>query len=156
MYLNIIIKSKNNNSLKSFLILFKTLSQNKKLKLNNILTVFHKKRFKKVFTVLKSPHVNKTAQEQFEYILFTKSVKIKSSQILKTLIILKKIQAMSFADIHIKIKFRINSISQKDKFIHNLKLKKGRIISKHLFELNQIKTYLLFANLYGKSCFKIV
>ena len=93
MYLNITISSKNNTSLKSFLKVFKTLGQSKALKLNKTLTVFQKKRFKKVFTILKSPHVYKTAQEQFESNLFAKNFKAQTFQILKTLIILKKIQS---------------------------------------------------------------
>jgi ribosomal protein S10 len=130
MYLNIAIRSKNYNSLKSFLRIFKTLTKTEELKLNKILKVFQHKRFKKVFTILRSPHVNKSAQEQFEYNLFVKYVNIKSQQILKILIILKKIKTISFSDIEIKLKFIINSISKKDISIYNLKSKKIRIVSK--------------------------
>ena len=130
MYLNIGIRSKNYNSLKSFVRIFKILTQTEELKLNKILKVFQKKRFKKIFTILRSPHVNKSAQEQFEYNLFAKHVNIKSHQILKTLIILKKIKTISFSDIELKIKFIINPKSKKDIFINNLKLKKIRIGSK--------------------------
>jgi ribosomal protein S10 len=166
MYLNITIRSKNYNSLKSFLSVFKTLTKKKKLKLNKILKVFQKKRFKKVFTILRSPHVNKSAQEQFEYNLFAKHVNIKSSQILKILIILKKIQTISFSDIEVKIKFIINPKSKKDIFIKNFVSKKIRLVSKKektikkkkktfraLGKFEQIKLYLLYMNLYGKSSF---
>ena len=161
MYLNIGIRSKNYNSLKSFVRIFKILTQTEELKLNKILKVFQKKRFKKIFTILRSPHVNKSAQEQFEYNLFAKHVNIKSHQILKTLIILKKIKTISFSDIELKIKFIINPKSKKDIFINNLKLKKIRIGSKKknrkifrdIDKFEQIKLYLVCLNLYGKSSF---
>lgn len=170
MYLNIAIRSKNYNSLKSFLRIFKILTKTEELKLNKILKVFQHKRFKKVFTILRSPHVNKSAQEQFEYNLFVKHVNIKSQQILKILIILKKIKIISFSDIEIKLKFIINSISKKDISIYNLKSKKIRIVSKKkkrkslklkkkrktysvFRRVEQIKLYLLYIGLYGKSCF---
>ena len=161
MYLNIGIRSKNYNSLKSFVRIFKILTQTEELKLNKILKVFQKKRFKKIFTILRSPHVNKSAQEQFEYNLFAKHVNIKSHQILKTLIILKKIKTISFLDIELKIKFIINPKSKKDIFINNLKLKKIRIGSKKknrkifrdIDKFEQIKLYLVCLNLYGKFSF---
>ena len=162
MYLNIAIRSKNYNSLKSFLRVFKILTQNKELKLNKTLKVFQKKRFKKIFTILRSPHVNKSAQEQFEYNLFAKHVNIKSHQILKILIILKKIKTISFSDIEVKIKFIINPMYKKDIFINNLKSNKIRIVSKKkkrntfkaISRFEQIKLYLVCLNLYGKSSFK--
>lgn len=161
MYLNISIRSKNYNSLKSFLRIFKTLTKTEELKLNQILKVFQQKRFKKVFTILRSPHVNKSAQEQFEYNLFVRHVNIKSYQILKILIILKKIKIISFSDIEVKLKFTINSKSKKDIFIYNLKSKKIRIVLKKkkrktynaICRFEQIKLYLLCMGLYGKSCF---
>ena len=79
MFINITIRSKNKNSLKKFLNVFKNLSKNKRLQLNKTLNFFQKKRYNKVFTILKSPHVNKTAQEQFEFNLFAKSIKINIS-----------------------------------------------------------------------------
>ena len=155
MYLNITISSKNNTSLKSFLKVFKTLGQSKALKLNKTLTVFQKKRFKKVFTILKSPHVYKTAQEQFESILFAKTFKAQTFQILKTLIILKKIQTRSFADTQIKITYIINPNPKKEVFVNFLIQKKIRIISSvpALKKTKNIGLYLLIANLYGKCCF---
>jgi ribosomal protein S10 len=156
MYLNITISSKNNNSLKSFLKVFKTLGQSNWLKLNKTLIVFQKKRLKKVFTILKSPHVYKTAQEQFESILFAKIVKVQTFQVLKTLIMLKKIQTISFADIQIKITCIINTNSKKEIFVNYLIPKRIRIVSIRVPARNVIKStglYLLITNLYGKCRF---
>lgn len=157
MYLNITISSKNNNSLKSFLKVFKILGQGDGLKLNKTLTVFQKKRFKKVFTILKSPHVYKTAQEQFESILFAKTLKVQSFQVLKILVILKKIQTISFADIKIKTKFSMAPSSKKELFVNYLKPKTIQGFSVRVFEQNKTKNiglYLFIANLYGKCGFR--
>ena len=61
MFININIKSKNKNSLKQFLKVFNQFSNDKKLKLNQALFLSQKKKHNKIFTILKSPHVNKTA-----------------------------------------------------------------------------------------------
>jgi ribosomal protein S10 len=163
MYLDITISSKNNSSLKSFLNAFKTLSQCDPLRLNKTLTVFQKKRFKKVFTILKSPHVYKTAQEQFESSLFAKTLKIQTYQQLKTLVILKKMQTVSFADIQIKIKLIINLKCKKKMHVNYLKQKIPRLTRRHVRYIrcdegdiklkNSVVSYLFVFNLYGKTCF---
>ena len=156
MYLNITISSKNHNSLKSFLKVFKTLGKNDGLKLNKTLKIFQKERFKKVFTLLKSPHVYKTAQEQFESVLFAKTIKVQTFQVLKTLIILKKTQTLSFADIGVKTRFLITPKPKKEVFVNYLEKKKIRTISIDLPAQKVTKImglYLLIANLHGKYYF---
>ena len=81
MFINITIKSKNKNSLENFLNVFYEFGNNNKLKLNRAMFLSQRKKHNKIFTILKSPHVNKTAQEQFEFILFTKSIKVDTPQI---------------------------------------------------------------------------
>ena len=61
MFVDITFKSKNKNSILEFLKIFKNFSKNEKLQLKRALTFLQNKEYKKVFTVLKSPHVNKTA-----------------------------------------------------------------------------------------------
>jgi ribosomal protein S10 len=154
MYLNIVISSKNNTSLKFFLKVFRNLSQNKNLQLNTTLKICNKPRLNKVFTVLKSPHVNKSAQEQFELNIFSKNVIITTFQVLKILILIKKIQSMSFSDINIKIKFVIFNNLKKNMLINNLKFKKIKIRGHNRnFLLKQIIIYLVFVNFYGKYNF---
>jgi len=58
----IIITSKNHITIRNF---FLFLYKNKINKLNILKSIFQEKKKKKL-TILKSPHVNKTAQEQFE------------------------------------------------------------------------------------------
>jgi hypothetical protein len=83
---------------------------------------------KKRLTVLKSPHVNKKAQEQFECRLFKKQFSIEATKISKYLVFLKRLNYKLFPDIHIKLKRAI-----KNKSI----LKSGlRIVDPNYFKLN--------------------
>ena len=99
------IVSKNEKSLKKFLSFF----------FNNLKTKFHiiqkpvsTCNSKKVITLLKSPHVNKTAQEQFEIRVFEKHIRVQSFYLEKNLIFLKKILNKLFQDISINLKFITN------------------------------------------------
>jgi len=76
MFIILSIYSKNISSLTNFLKFFYKLSTNKKMKLQIFTSQHSKKKEKVFFSVLKSPHVNKSAQEQFEYNLFKKQIKI--------------------------------------------------------------------------------
>lgn len=99
------IVSKNKNTLKHFLKFFKN---NEIINFNFIQTYFQNKNKKKLLTLLKSPHVNKSAQEQFETRLFSNKVTIYSTKNFQSLIFLKKIKISLFPDIKIKIKFFVN------------------------------------------------
>ena len=89
-----------------------------KKKINGLLSYSQQKQKRKVFTTLKSPHVNKTAQEQIEYRLFSIRINIFSFQILKFLVLIKKIQMKLGSDIEIQMKFVLNNkIIKKTKLI---------------------------------------
>lgn len=99
MFFHLKISAKDKNVLKLF---FKTLAESsehisliKHLSYNNAM---------KRITVLKSPHVNKLSQEQFEYRLYECTLKISSSQILKEIIKLKQLKEETFAGIKLKTK----------------------------------------------------
>jgi len=139
MFINVKITSKNQNSLKFFLKDFKLLIKNKKLNSNKVLSVYHNKQTRKTFTILKSPHVNKKAQEQFEYRLYSKSLLIKSFQIGKLLIILKNFQKFLHPDIEIKIKFILKK--QRINYFENLNVVKNK----------SVKIYLLMLTFYGNK-----
>jgi ribosomal protein S10 len=108
MFIKINILSKNYNSLKSFIAFFINVCETNNLNSTQFLKFFKhpQKNFK--YTVLKSPHVNKTAQEQFKYSLFSNQVWICSFQLLKFLILLKKTHVLLLSDIKIKIIFFYN------------------------------------------------
>jgi ribosomal protein S10 len=153
MFININIKSKNKNSLIFFLKIFNQFNNDKKLKLNQTLLLSQKKKHKKIFTILKSPHVNKTAQEQFEFISFSKKIKIDTFQVLKTLIVLKKLQTTLFSDVIIKLDFIIDTEQTKAKL--STKFKPDSVIStdKHNLNYKQVELYLLLFHFHGKYKF---
>jgi small subunit ribosomal protein S10 len=57
---------------------------------------------KKIFTVLRSPHVNKKAREQFELLTHKRMIEIYSSTA-KTVAALEKLELPSGVDIQVKL-----------------------------------------------------
>lgn len=121
MYLELKIITKNKESINKFLsFLFKNHKQ------NLIFQHMTKKKKKKMFTVLKAPHVNKVAQEQFEYKILTNQANLYSLKTLKLMFYFKNIQNKLFSN----IKIELNSLFLKQ----NKKLKK-KIINPEKFLL---------------------
>lgn len=149
MFINIQISSKNKNSLKNFFEFFIKICGKKNLKTALFLKYFPRHTTKNVFTILKSPHVNKTAQEQFGYSIFSKQINIQTFQMLKFLIILKKIQTQLFPDVQIKIKY----ILQEKKF----KIVRTQILNPNNYRVNYFpknefqdtKSYLKLFDIFG-------
>ena len=124
MFLKATLDSKNLMSLNKFLILFSNVMKNK-LKFSRILTVKSMTSIKKRITVLKSPHVNKKAQESFEVKNYRKVVIIFSLQYYIIFLILKKLQNLVFNDV--KISIQANSNNPKGiKFFKYLKIKNDK------------------------------
>lgn len=132
--------------------------------LNSLLSYLQQKQKRKVFTTLKSPHVNKTAQEQVEYRLFSKQIIIFSFQVFKFLVLIKKLRTKIFPDIKIQLKFILN-----DKIIKKTKLltinpdnyetkqfffyKNKTAIRSQIIKKKQIKFYLKLFDVYGELNF---
>ena len=95
------IISKNKKSLNKFFDIFTRISETTQFGLTN--KINSQKSKKKIITILKSPHVNKKAQEQFELSYFNYKFNIYSPQELKLILMVKKIQKKLFTDIKIKI-----------------------------------------------------
>lgn len=153
MFINIIIKSKNKNSILKFLRIFKSFSNNKKLQLARTFIFFQNRHYKKIFTVLKSPHVNKTAQEQFEFTIYSQKIKIQTFQIIKILIVLKKIQTTFFSEIQLNIKFIIDKTQKKKILINNFNPDMSAFNTNNKYNFKQVELYLLLFNYYGKYKF---
>lgn len=100
------IVSKNKKSLEDFI----TFVYNK-LKITN--KYFQKKKQRKILTILKSPHVNKKAQEQFNSNLYYKTINVYLPQYLKLIRFIKTIKSNLFLDVHIKVKLIINQRLEK-------------------------------------------
>jgi len=160
MFINIKISSKNYKSLKNFITFFITFCETNNLNFKLFLKYFKQRQKKFNFTILKSPHVNKTAQEQFEYRIFSKQINLYSFQLIKFLIILKKIQIALFSDIKVQIKFfynkkKINKIKRKTFNPNNFKMQLFQ--TKTSIELQQkkkIEFYLNLFDIYGEISLK--
>ncbi len=167
---NITITSKNKNSINDFFLFF---NKNTMCNFNAIKKYFQKKMEKKKLTILKSPHVNKKAQEQFESRFFKKQFTIQITKNLKYLIFLKKLNYDLFPDTDIKLKciitnenkkklglkvfnpnnFKINkyySLKTNNFNLKNLnKLKKKKTLSKSLLTQKTTRLLKIF-DLYGE------
>ena len=158
MFVNIQIKSKNKNSLKQFLLLLLRLSNNNKLNLKSVFKYFNKKSQQKIFTILQSPHVNKTSQEQFSYSLRSNQLNIDSFQFFKLLITIKKSEKIARFDVKQTVKFVKNVKSSKKETFKKLILKKYRIKLYNIEKLNKIssKKYLKLLDIYGNLILNIL
>ena len=117
MIIYLFIKTKNYQSLKKF---------SKVLRLGFIKSNIKKVRYypllkkRTLFSILKSPHVNKTAQEQFEFKYSHRKIIISSKHFLKALVFIKRYFSNMFYDIKIKVLFDLvssNLIHEKKKII---------------------------------------
>lgn len=137
MVIKLDLKSKNVKSLKRFLSIFNkfcVIYDSESMKL-----ISNKKIKKVLFSVLKSPHVNKSAQEQFEFKLYNTRLIIYSKNFLKTLLCLKFLSKKFFSDIQFKV-----SVTVKQKQVHNVN-------SFHLKKINS--SYLTNADINGERLF---
>lgn len=150
MFVIIDIYSKNYKSLKNFLSVFNDETIIKKLKISILKNRAKKPLKKKVITVLKSPHVNKTAQEKFEYRVYKERVKCFVPQILLLLIFIKKIKLNSFSDIKFKFNFISSSNIEEIKIKNNININHFCLVHK---ELNLIK-YLKLLTISGEYLLK--
>ena len=155
MFINIIIKSKNRTSTLKFLKILKSFSKKKKLQLSRALIFIRNKHYKKIFSILKSPHVNKTAQEQFEFVTYSYKIKIQTFQIIKTLIILKKLQTTLFSEVQLNVKFVVSKTQKKKLLINNFNPDVCIPNINNKSNLRQIKLYLLLFHYYGKYKFVV-
>lgn len=97
----LIISSKNKKSLTKFSHFF---FHNYKNNSQIFTKLFRKKKIKENISVLKSPHVNKTAQEKFKHTHFFITITFATFEIKKELFILKKINNQIFPDLKIIVK----------------------------------------------------
>jgi ribosomal protein S10 len=154
---NVTVVSNNRNSIHKFFLFF---FFNKKINFNTIKKYFQKKRKKKTLTILKSPHVNKTAQEQFEYRIYSKQLTVYSSQNFQYLVFLKKINAHLFPDIKIKTEFNIEQTMEKQIEVFNpsnLKIDLLRDKNRRNLKIktkNLIRTFDIYGELVGMNSIK--
>jgi ribosomal protein S10 len=137
--------SKDKNSLRRFIkLLYKI---NRKWKNLTFISKNIKKRKKKI-TILKSPHVNKTAQTQYQTIIYGATLKYAPLVVKKSYILLKKIRNHLFPDVKIKIKQVIFTKTTKPQMKNQFSPKKVYYYSNAIsfLENQKQKNYLLDFN----------
>ena len=101
MVIKLIIKSKNINSIINFIKFIKKFY--KIYKLTDSFFMLNKSSKRKMFSILRSPHVNKISQEQFEIKIYKRELIIQTKNYLKFLIMFKKLNKSLFSDLNITI-----------------------------------------------------
>lgn len=145
MFLDISIKSKNLRSINKFVTFLKLYLTRKDLNTIVIKSEFKKVGNRKVITVLKSPHVNKNAQEQFEVSVYRVQITVFSLKYFLLLIFIKYVQStILFSDIHLKVKVRINNSRYHNQIIDNLN-------PNNFYLENYDKIYKQYDNVYRKK-----
>jgi ribosomal protein S10 len=109
------IESKNKKSIFNFLNFFKSVAQ-KKFKSQIQKKRLYKQKYKKI-TLLKSPHVHKSAQTQFECRIYKKQISIALFSALDFLILIKKLLNYSFYDIKMSVNFYFKGYKQRPGFL---------------------------------------
>lgn len=120
MFFTINIQSKNLKSLNKFLMILNNENFFKKLHIKFFKIMHKSNKTKKVLTILKSPHVNKSAQEQFEHITYKKNVICFSEQPFLFILVLKSLRFKHFSDISVLIKFNSDTIKAKTILKNNI------------------------------------
>lgn len=126
-----------------------------------VLKHFSKQNKRKFITILKSPHVNKTAQEQFEFRFYSKQFLVNSFRPFTFLLTLKKIKNLSFPGLDLKIKglFDISKCQKKVLDVidlDNVIIRKtvNPIQDKQKIEKKAEQRYVQLFDCYGEICLK--
>lgn len=169
MFFYLKVSCKDKRILKKFLRFF-----TKRKSLPFFLKSFSKQEKRKFVTVLKSPHVNKTAQEQFEYRLYSRHFLIHSLKPFTFFLLLKKLKNLSFPglDLHVKGVLKKNKSSKhvlqlidpdnvvltstNSLHLKKISFRKVKYQKTDNFELAFCKKYLQLFDLYGEICLKNV
>ena len=159
----LVIKSKNKKSLNNFLFFISNYLKTKK----NLVKFFPIKNNIQKLTLLKSPHVNKTAQEQFESRQFSVKIFLKSKDTKLFSVMLKNLLNILFQDLKISIKIKVSNnlttqifnyfnytltkINKEKDLNETLKTKKIKIKQKYLPEnMNKLIKLLKLFSLNGE------
>ena len=137
------VSTKNKKTLKNFLTFITKLN----IVQTNVKNI-SKKTLRKVVTILKSPHVNKSAQEQFEFRYYNKLLVIRSTQPLLFCVILKKIKDSNFLGLKLEVKGLLKSSATR------LKNFNPDYVSVPTIDSKSITKYIQLFDIYGEFCLK--
>nr|QXV92914.1 ribosomal protein S10 [Nitzschia anatoliensis] len=152
MFLRFKVSSKDRHALNKFLSFIQRLATS-----SIVVKHFSKQKKRKVITILKSPHVNKTAQEQFEFRFYTKEFLISSTQPFTLFLTIKKIKNLSFPGLKLEVKSLLNVNKTKKTFLKRLdpdnivlSCDKAKTFNSLTFQ----KKYIQLFDCYGELCLK--
>ena len=148
MFFTINIYSKNLNSLNNFLKIFNNKKIFKKLKIKFFKILYENPVKKKKLTILKSPHVNKKAQEQFEHKIYKKKLLCFTEQPFLFLIMFKVLRFKYFSDAYVLINFQFDLSKSTKIFKQNFNFKS--IDLKHVKSKFLLIDYLKVLELKGE------
>ena len=106
-----------------------------------------RRKTRRKFTTLKSPHAHKDAQTSFELVSYNYIFKLKANQVSKLLSYYKKICCRLIPDVKIKMILKINTFKD---------IQEKRGIIKHFNHFtcrNSLTDYLIELGFYGKDSF---
>jgi ribosomal protein S10 len=148
MFFCITISTKEKTRLKTFLDFFSRIN----ISTFKFFKQKPKKNVKKFITVLKSPHVNKTAQEQFEFKIFTSQILLFSTNPFLCFIIFKRLIKKRFPGVKIKLAY----IFDKKKYNKTLFsfLNPDNVKLKKKIKKKDIKSYFCMFDSYGEIFLK--
>nr|YP_009495466.1 ribosomal protein S10 [Toxarium undulatum]AWQ64113.1 ribosomal protein S10 [Toxarium undulatum] len=149
MFLYISICSKTQPAITRFCYHFFKIMSNKTLKLSLSAKIIPQKKRRTLFSLLKSPHVNKTAQNQFCYIQYKKKIVLCTPKPFNTMVLLKKLQRL-IAGVKIIIQIQLN----KRKFYDTLtvRLNPNQVCLSSRKKIDIFK-YLKLLDYYGELSF---
>lgn len=152
MFLHFKVSSKDNSALEKFLKFLQRLDISP-----TVFKHFSKQNKRKFITILKSPHVNKTAQEQFEFRYYTKEFLIDSPKPFTLFLIIKKIKNLSFPSLKLEVKGLFNLNKQNENFFKLadpdnvvLKLGKSKTLSSSAFQKKYVQLFDCYGELHLK------
>ena len=139
MIINIDLKSKDYKVINKFIYIFSFFVYEYDKECN--VKFFKRKTIKSLFSILKSPHVNKRAQEQFEFKYYNCRLTVSTLHYLKILLLLKVLNIKFSQNIRFKTTLSINTKTQLFNSSSNIFFKK--IDSTYLF-IKDFTGYKLF------------
>lgn len=150
MFLHFKVSSKDSYTLEKFLRFLQSLKI-----APTVLKHFSKRNKRRFITILKSPHVNKTAQEQFEFRYYTKEFLIDSPKPFTFFLTIRKIKNLSFPGLKLEVKGLFSSNKQNQSILKLinpdnvvLNLRKSKTLPSLGFQKKYIQLFDCYGELY--------
>lgn len=144
MFFYITIYAKEKTTLRKFILFLSKINV-------STFTFFSQKQKKnthKFLTILKSPHINKTAQEQFEYKFFTNQIVLYSTDLFFCFVILKRILKKGFPGLKIKLLFSFDKKKQNKTL--SAFLNPDNVLLHNKIIKNKVKSYFFMFDSFGE------